>query len=94
MRACSAADTCIAVGRNIDSMLGLSKLSSNHTKKSSVKDLEKLITVLKTVKPFTYVKGRKFEPFDKLYKHPNMSIEKDELLMQIEKKISRLYVNC
>ncbi|CAG2230058.1 unnamed protein product [Mytilus edulis] len=93
MRACGAADTCVGVGRTVDGCLGLPKLSVNHTKKSSVKDLEILVKCLKTVDPFTYHKGRNLKSFCNIRKHPDRIINMEEMLNLIRKKVRKFFID-
>ncbi|XP_052080780.1 uncharacterized protein LOC127718769 [Mytilus californianus] len=93
MRACGAADTCVGVGRTVDGCLGLPKLSVNHTKKSSVKDLEILVKCLKTVDPFKYHKGRTLKSFCNIRKHPDRIINIEEMLDLISKKIRKFFID-
>ncbi|CAG2230062.1 unnamed protein product [Mytilus edulis] len=93
MRACGAADTCVGVGRTVDGCLGLPKLSVNHTKKSSVKDLEILVKCLKTVDPFTYHKGRNLKSFCNIRKHPDRIINMEEMLDLIRKKVRKFFID-
>ncbi|CAC5424369.1 unnamed protein product [Mytilus coruscus] len=93
MRACGAVDTCVRVGRTVDGCLGLPKLSVNHTKKSSVKDLEILVKCLKTVHPFKYHKGRTLKSFCNIRKHPDRIINMEEMLDLIRKKVRTFFID-
>lgn len=94
MRACDAADACDHICRNIDKTLAIPKKTSAHTKKTTTKDLEVAMNVLRKVGPFNYTKGRNFEGFSKIHKSPRNIVKRPDLVNAIHKKIQRLYLNC
>ncbi|CAC5399951.1 unnamed protein product [Mytilus coruscus] len=92
-RASSSADIIHRIGDNIDHLLNIPKLTTSHAKKTSSKDLEIAINILRKVQPFNYVKGRQFESFKTIAKNPKLVVQKKDLVHAIHKKIQRLFLN-
>ncbi|CAC5393039.1 unnamed protein product [Mytilus coruscus] len=62
-RASGSANIIYKIGDNEDKLLNIPKPTTSHTKKTSSKDLDLAISILRKVDPFNYVKGRKFDSF-------------------------------
>ncbi|VDI79977.1 Hypothetical predicted protein, partial [Mytilus galloprovincialis] len=93
-RASGSANIIYKIGDNVDKLLNIPKQTTSHTKKTTSKDLDLAVSILRKVGPFDYVKGRKFDSFKEIPKNPKRIVKRKDLVGGIHKKIQRLFLNC
>lgn len=66
-----------AISENYDELGGVVVRANQHKKKESHEDEMKLVSDLRTVRPFAAVMGRKFPQFEKILSPFHNSLDKD-----------------
>ncbi|CAC5385324.1 unnamed protein product [Mytilus coruscus] len=89
-RASGSANIIYKIRENIDKLMNIPKSTTSHTKKTSSKDVELAINILRKVDPFIYVKGRKFDSYKEIPKNPKTIVKRKDLVCGIHKKNSKV----